>query len=155
QAAAGAADLSERTQRLTEAAALYRGDLLPGYFDVWLVAERQRLLEAHLKALDELAAGCEEAGDWHGAIQWARRAVRADPLSEDAHQRLIRLLAAARQTETALRQYRHLERLLRVELHAAPEAALRTLARELEAQVAAGHLPDLPAAAEAPRVASG
>src|SRR5262249_17844054 len=63
QAASKAEDVAERTQRLTEAAALYQGDLLPGHFDDWILAERQRMSEAHLHALDELAAGCEKAGD--------------------------------------------------------------------------------------------
>jgi DNA-binding SARP family transcriptional activator len=153
QAAARTDDPAEETQQLAEAARLYRGDLLPGFFDDWVLAERPRLFEAHLQVLEELAAACEAAGDEPGALQWSRRAVRADPLSEEGHQHLIRLLAAAGQPASALRQYRDLERLLRVELRAAPEAALRALARELEAQVAAVHLGDVPhASAEAPSV---
>jgi predicted ATPase/DNA-binding SARP family transcriptional activator len=142
--------LAQKAQRLAEAAELYRGELLPGYFDDWVLAERQRLLESYLKVLSELAESCEAASDGYGALQWARRAVVADPLREEAHQRLIRLLTAAGQPESALRQYRDLERLLRVELQAAPEAALRALARELEAQVAAVHRVDRPRHEAAP-----
>jgi predicted ATPase/DNA-binding SARP family transcriptional activator len=151
QAAAQTDSAVERAQRLVEAAELYRGELLPGYFDDWILAERQRLLEAYVKTLDELAAHCKEAGDLHGAIQWARRVVGADPLREEAHQNLIRLLTAAGQPEAALRQYRDLERLLRQELRTAPEAALRVLARELEAQAAQTHsVNGPPPAAEMP-----
>jgi predicted ATPase/DNA-binding SARP family transcriptional activator len=145
QAAARADDTHEKAQRLAEAVESYRGELLPGHFDDWILPERERLLEAYVMALGELAAVCEKAGDLPGAIQWARRAVGADPLREEVHRGLICLLTAAGQPEAALRQYRDLERLLRHELRAAPEAALRALARELEAQVAAVHLLDLPA----------
>jgi DNA-binding SARP family transcriptional activator len=147
-------DPTERTQRLVEAAELYRGDLLPGFFDDWIVPERQQLLEAYVKALGQLATLCEQVGDWDAAIQWARRLVGADPLAEEAHQNLIRLLTAAGKPAAALRQYHDLERLLRVEVRAAPEAALRALARELEAQAAGVHLVGLTSTAEAPPVAA-
>jgi predicted ATPase/DNA-binding SARP family transcriptional activator len=111
---------AERTARLTEAAELYHGELLPGYFDDWILHERQRLAELFFHALEDLTASLAQAGDHHGAIQWARRAVAADPLREEAHQELIRLFQAAGQPAAALRQYHELERLLAQELGATP-----------------------------------
>jgi predicted ATPase len=78
-----------------------------------------------------LIAHREQAGDLPGAIQLAHRMVAADPLREEAHHTLMRLLAAAGEPAAALRQYRELERLLEQELDTAPEAATRALAREL------------------------
>jgi DNA-binding SARP family transcriptional activator len=137
-------DPAVRAQQRLTAAELYRGDLLPGFFEDWILTEHQRLLEAYLGLLDDLSGGSEAAGDRTGALQWARRAVGTDPLREEARRRLIRLLSATGLPEAALCQYRALERLLREELGAAPEAALRALARELEAQVAATHRVDGP-----------
>jgi predicted ATPase/DNA-binding SARP family transcriptional activator len=136
QQAARTKDLAERRKRLTEAAELYGGELLPGYFEAWIVPERQRLLEAYLQGLGMLIALLEQAGELQEALQWARRAVSAEPLREEGHQAVMRLLAGTGQPEAALRQYREVERLLREELRAAPEAALRALAREIEARVA-------------------
>jgi predicted ATPase/DNA-binding SARP family transcriptional activator/Tfp pilus assembly protein PilF len=136
RAAARATSDPERTQRLTEAAERYHGELLPGYFEAWIVPERERLLEAYTRALSELVGLLERVGDLGQALQWSRRAITADPLREEAHRDVIRLLSATGQPVAALRQYRALERLLRHELRAAPEAALRSLARELEEQVA-------------------
>src|SRR5262249_26961590 len=45
QSAACAGSGAERLAYLTEAAELYRGELLPGYFEDWILPERQRLAE--------------------------------------------------------------------------------------------------------------
>jgi predicted ATPase/DNA-binding SARP family transcriptional activator/class 3 adenylate cyclase len=132
QAASRASSRAEEVERLTEAVALYRGELLPGHFEDWVLQERERLAEAFHQALDPLIAHEWQAGHLPGALQWARRAVSADPLREEAHRELIRLLAAAGQPAAALRQYRELERLLKEKLAAEPEAATRALVRELE-----------------------
>lgn len=123
---------TERIQRLQEAVELYQGELLPGFLEDWVLLERARLAEAFHQALEQLIAHEQQAGDLPGALQWARRAVSADLLREEAHRELIRLLAAAGQPDAALRQYRELERLLKEKLEAEPEAATQTLARDIE-----------------------
>jgi DNA-binding SARP family transcriptional activator len=132
QHAARARSGGERIERLTEAVELYHGELLPGYFEDWILAERQRLLELVLHALDELTAQLEQAGDHPGAIQCARRAVLADPMREEGHHALIRLLRAAGQPAAALRQYHELERLLAKGLGLAPDPETHALVREIE-----------------------
>jgi len=56
-----------------------------------------------------------------------------DPLREEGHRDLMRLLAAAGQPGAALRQYQELERLLAVELGIRPDAESQTLACDLAA----------------------
>jgi DNA-binding SARP family transcriptional activator len=119
QTAARARNRLEQAQRLAEAVELYRGELLPGYFEDWILPERQRLAEGFFGALRQLAAYHEEAGGLTEAVRWARRAAAADPLREEAHHLLIRLLAAGR-PEEARRQYRELERLLAQEAGSEP-----------------------------------
>src|SRR3712207_7639438 len=55
------------------------------------------------------------------SIDWARRAARADPLREETHLDLIRLLAAAGQKGAALRHYHALEQRLERELGIIPD----------------------------------
>src|SRR5207245_5510311 len=98
----------------------------------------QRLAELHLEALAQLSAHLEAAGDYPGALQWARRAVAADPPREEGHHDLIRLLAAAGQPEAARRQYQELERLLAQELGVEPAPEIGAFIRDLE-QTAAPH----------------
>jgi predicted ATPase/DNA-binding SARP family transcriptional activator len=137
QSAAGTGSGTERVQRLTEAVELYRGELLPSCYEEWILPERERLGDALHQALGQLITHLEQAGDLHGALRWARRAVAADSLREEAHRHLIRLLAAVGERDAALRQYHELERLLEGELHTTPEPETDALAREL-APLAAG-----------------
>src|SRR5947209_1728210 len=104
-AAKRSADSDERVQHLTRAAELYRGELLPGCFEDWVLAERQRLAETFLQAVQELVGLLEGQGDLPGALRWARRAVAADPLGEESHHRLIRLLLTSGQMEAARSQF--------------------------------------------------
>jgi predicted ATPase/DNA-binding SARP family transcriptional activator len=127
QAAARSSDPSERARHRTVAVDTYRGDLLPGFTVSWVLQERERLAEAFHQALASLIVDLRALGDLPLALQHARRAVAADPLREEAHQALIRLLSESGQPDAARRQYEELERLLRAELDATPSAATRTL----------------------------
>src|SRR5262249_27941933 len=133
--AAQRSDPREQTQSLRRAIALYRGELLPGYYEDWIIAERERLAEAYRGALGQLATLLENAGGLSRSIEIARRALALDPLWEEAHCTLMRLYAAAGRRSDALRQYHELERVLREELEAAPSAAARELADVIKAGV--------------------
>src|SRR5207247_9032526 len=82
--------------------------------------------------LAQLVALLRQKGELQPALQWARRAVAADPLREEAHQDVIQLLLETGQGEAALRQYRELERLLCEQLGATPSPDARALIRGLE-----------------------
>src|SRR5262249_39308883 len=97
-----------------------------------------RLADRALQAALGLAAGLEESGNLDRAIEYARRAVSANTLSEEAHRALIRLYNAAGQPALALRQYRELERLLAEELGTQPSGATRALAQKAELQARTG-----------------
>jgi predicted ATPase/DNA-binding SARP family transcriptional activator len=123
---------AERATQLTQAVELYQGELLPAYFEPWVLHERERLAALFLHALAQLMRYHQESGDHDAAISWARRAVAADPLWEEGHQDLIRLLAAAGQAEAARRQYQELERLLARELGLEPAPEIGAFIRDLE-----------------------
>jgi predicted ATPase/DNA-binding SARP family transcriptional activator len=137
QAAAAAAERAgsdgERLRLLRTAAAVYSGQLLPGFYDEWVVREQERLASIADRALTRLARLLEQGGDLRGAIEQTRRRVELNPLREEAHRELIRLHAAADQLPLALRQFGELERILREELDTAPSAATRALVEELRA----------------------
>jgi DNA-binding SARP family transcriptional activator/TolB-like protein/Tfp pilus assembly protein PilF len=134
QLAAQAPTLDERVERLSHAAHLYGGELLPGSCEAWIHPEREALASAYLGALHQLIESLERAGDRPRALDYARRAVSADPLCEEAARDLMRLYWEAGRTPDALRLYRDLERRLRDDLGALPSAPTRDLA----AQIAAG-----------------
>jgi class 3 adenylate cyclase len=131
-AAVSAASSAARAEHLIEAAEPYRGELLPDHCELWILPEREWLAQRYLEALRQIMAYLEQAGDFQRALEYAYRGVRADPLREEAHCELIRLLAVAGQPDAATRQYRELERLLKLELDASPGPAARALLREIE-----------------------
>lgn len=146
--AAPTADPTERAKILLQAAELYRGELLPGFYDDWITPERERWAKAFLGTLSQLTSTLEQMGDLNQAIDYARRAVSVDPLREEAHGELMRLYAAAGQPSDALRQYQELERILHDELNVTPSedirafaVQLRTTANSSAAVRNAGHLP--------------
>jgi predicted ATPase/DNA-binding SARP family transcriptional activator len=131
-AAERAASPAMRAQQLAAAIEGYRGELLPGYYDGWILQEREWLADRYFQALGQLLAHLEQSGEISRALEYARQGVRVDPLREESHRDLIRLLAAVGQPAAGLRQYRELQRLLKQELDAEPAAATQALARDVE-----------------------
>ncbi|HZT43227.1 MAG TPA: AAA-like domain-containing protein [Chthonomonadaceae bacterium] len=131
QMAALTPDAGGQASALAHAIALYRGGFLPGFYDDWILMERERLAEAYVKALLQWARVLEQAGDLEAALEPARRAVAADSLREEAHCALMRLFAGTGRPQEALRQYKELERVLK-ELGAQPSLPAQTLLREIK-----------------------
>jgi predicted ATPase/DNA-binding SARP family transcriptional activator len=102
----------ERMERLVCAVELYRGPLLPGYYEEWILPERERLAEMYVGALHQLCALLETAEDLNAALDYGHRAVIAAPFREDAHVTLMRLYLLAERPTDALRHYDALERAL-------------------------------------------
>ncbi len=123
---------TERRQHLEHAVALYQGHLLPGFYEDWISPEQVRLSGLYFDTVLALVRDLEQQGDLSSALRYGRLAVSVEPLREEAHQNLMRLLLAAGQPGAALRQYKELERLLDEELGDEPSAPLRALARHIE-----------------------
>jgi DNA-binding SARP family transcriptional activator len=117
--------------RLAEAVALYTGELLPGRYEDWVLAERQRLQSAYLNALKWLVDLLEQAGRMREAIRYAEVLLQADRLRETSHLLLMRLHAAAGDRARALAAYAGCARLLLDELGVEPGPAIQELHRRL------------------------
>ena len=134
RAAAKAGSATERVQHLSDAVERYEGRLLPGYYEEWITGEQERLSGLFFGTLGRLLPLLEAAGELDAAIAHARKAVAVEPLREEGHGHLIRLLAASGQPGAALRQFKEWERLLDEEMGDEPSAPLRALARQVEKQ---------------------
>jgi predicted ATPase/DNA-binding SARP family transcriptional activator len=146
QAAARATSPAEAVALWEQAVACYGGELLVGYYEPWVLAERKRLADAHVRALRRLAAARSQQSDIAGAIEAARRAVHVDPLEEAAHYELIQYHATAGQLAAARRHYLDLERLLKAELGVTPTQSLSDLLEASERS----RVSSLPAPAASP-----
>ncbi len=123
----GSGDGADGAACLEQAVALHRGPLLQGFsvsdaplFEEWVRAEESALRRGYLDALQRLLSLAESRGAWNEAIAYAQRIVQADPLFEQAQQRLIQLHLRAGAIGQAMRQYREFEATLQQELGVAP-----------------------------------
>lgn len=64
-------------------------DLLPGWYDDWVIFERERLRQRLLHAFETLSTRLAEASRFAEAIEAAMAAVRLEPLRESAQRVLI------------------------------------------------------------------
>jgi DNA-binding SARP family transcriptional activator/tetratricopeptide (TPR) repeat protein len=125
------------TDALTQAATLYRGDLLAGLgqqseaFEEWLLPERERLRELAIEAFTKLLGHQVDASASGAAIQTAARLLALDPTHEPAHRVLMRLHVQQGRRAAALRQYQTCVSILQRELGTEPEAATRELYQDI------------------------
>lgn len=106
-------------------------DLLPDWYDDWVVAERERFRQVVLRGLTALAPRLVAGGRTAEAIHVGSQAVRLEPLSETAHQMLITAYLAAGDRARAVRHYHEHAALLRDELGLAPSDATVALVRHM------------------------
>jgi len=118
---------ARRADRLESALALYAGELLPGFYDEWVLTERNRLSLLRIQALRELTHLCEALRDERRALMYAQQAAAADPLEESSQLRLLQLLVTSGETALAIRHYREWEQLLDTELGEETPQAARAL----------------------------
>lgn len=102
------------------------GELLPGWYDDWVLVERERLRQLCLAATERLAQSLLDAGQPGLAIEAALSVVAAEPLRESAHRILIDAHVDAGNRNEAIRQFLHVRALLTAELGLDPGPALIT-----------------------------
>jgi DNA-binding SARP family transcriptional activator len=118
-------DQHELQAALEQADNVYRGELLPGCYEEWILPERERLRQRHLQALEQLLRLFEARGDTVTAIRYAQRLLGLDPLSEDLYRRLMRLFALNNDRASALHVYHTCVTTLQREMGVDPDPATR------------------------------
>jgi DNA-binding SARP family transcriptional activator len=104
-----------------------RGELLPGWFDDWVIFERERIRQLQLHALDALAERYSRLGRYPDALESALDSARIEPLRESPHRMIIAIHLAEGNAAEAVRHYRFFRDLLRAELGLAPSAQLTAM----------------------------
>jgi DNA-binding SARP family transcriptional activator/DNA-binding HxlR family transcriptional regulator len=102
------------------AIALLSLELLPDWYDDWVVAEAEDWRQLRMSALEALAGILAGTGRLAEAAEAARAAMKAEPLRESAHASLIRVHIAAGNQSEALRVYDRYRSLLRSVLDLEP-----------------------------------
>lgn len=126
--------------RLEQAADLYADDFLAHFtigdsaaFEEWALLRRESLQQRMFNALAWLAEYHVERGAYPVAAQYIQRQIALDPWREDAHRRLMDVLARSGQRAAALRHYEQTRAVLADELAIEPDAVTTTLYEQIRA----------------------
>jgi DNA-binding SARP family transcriptional activator/predicted ATPase len=118
----------ECLEHLSQAAALYQGSFLAGFFlsnalafEEWCTVKREQLQRQSFQALQQLVDAHTRRNELSQALPYAYRLVELEPLDEEANRQLMRLLAMHGQRNEALAQYEALQQLLESELGVQPD----------------------------------
>lgn len=107
------------------------GELLPDWYDDWVLAERERVRHLRLHALEELCDELSVRDYYAGAVRAGLAAVMVEPLRESAHRVLVAAHLRAGNQHEALRQYDTYRRLLESELGLEPSPRIDALVASL------------------------
>jgi DNA-binding SARP family transcriptional activator len=103
------------------------GELLPDWYDDWVIVERERFRVLQLHALEALCVSLTAERRFAEAVAAGMAAVTSEPLRESAHRALIEAFLAEGNAADAIRQYRLFRDLIRRELGLEPSPLLRQL----------------------------
>jgi DNA-binding SARP family transcriptional activator len=122
KAAASQAHTIDQLEAIVE---IYKGDLLPGNYEDWVLSERQSLYQIYVTALESLIELLESNRQYHRAIDYTQRLLQVTPLQENTYRRLMRLYALNGDRAGVIRIYHECVTVLQRELDVVPSQLTR------------------------------
>jgi DNA-binding SARP family transcriptional activator len=107
------------------------GDLLPGWYDDWVLLERERLRQLRMQALEAVAARLASLGRHGEALETAHAAIRAEPLRESAHRTVVGVHLAEGNVVEAVRAFEFFRTMLEEELGVPPSERMTRLVQHV------------------------
>jgi WD40 repeat protein/DNA-binding SARP family transcriptional activator len=121
------ASASELMQQL----ALYRGDLLPGFYDDWVVLERERLQARHEQLLQALLERLIAEQLWSAVVEWSERWIASGQTPEPAYRALLLAYGAHGDRAKVVSTYQRCKEALEKELGVEPSYQTRDLCEQM------------------------
>ena len=112
---------------LENALALYTGELLEGFYDEWVLTERERLRTLYLGSQAHLLQYYQHHRAYNMGLACGHKILDLDPLREEIHREIMRLYYYNGQRALALRQYKTCRKILAEELNVEPMDETRSL----------------------------
>lgn len=106
---------------------IFSGELLPGWYEDWVVMARERLRFSQLRALEARGAHLLAKGRLPEAEEAYRAAADLEPFKETVQRGLIQVLLEAGSPGEAIHRYQSYRTLLREELGAEPSRQMTAL----------------------------
>jgi DNA-binding SARP family transcriptional activator/predicted ATPase len=110
---------------------LYRGELLPGFYEEWVVLERDRLETAYHQKMNLLLEGLLQAGHWEEALKWSEQWIRLGHLPEAAFRAMLRAHAGFGDQGMLRVTYQRCVEALKRELDLEPSAETKRLYEQI------------------------
>lgn len=128
-------DAAIKREEFTRAIELYRGELLEGCSEEWVIQE-QRVRETNcLAALQSLGDSALAGGQFNAAVDFFTRAIGIDPLRDAPRRGLMAALSTTGDVNAALQSYREFARLLSAEVSTSPDKETTRLYDQLRADL--------------------
>lgn len=112
-------------------ASLYRGELLPGFYDDWVVLERERLQAHFEQTMQELLQRLIGESHWQAVLEWSERWIALGHSPEAAYRALMLAHAAWGNTAQIASTYERCQKALRQDLGVEPSGQTRALYERL------------------------
>ncbi len=126
-------------QEIQDALSLYNSELLEGFFEDWIIRERERLRMLYLESLIRLMHYWKSAGAFQKSLTCGQKILDRDPLREEIHREVMRLYQACGQRTMAIRQYKICCQFLEEELAIPPMDETRKVYDEIR-KIGAGEV---------------
>lgn len=117
--------------QLENALNLRSAEFMEGFYDDWVLRERERLNALHFKGMGHLMRYCWHSGAFDEAAVWGRQVLSFDSLREDTHRELMRLYWESGRRGLALRQYKACCRIMDEEMGAPSSPQTQKLYSEI------------------------
>lgn len=121
----------DQIKRLESVMQLYKGDLLEGFYEDWILREREKFRTLYLNSLAYLMSYDKMHGGYEKALAYGHQILEIDPLREEIHREIIRLHLENRQRAFAVRQYKTCCEVLQTELDIQPMEETQALYQQI------------------------
>ncbi|MCP4932795.1 MAG: AAA family ATPase [bacterium] len=128
---------SRETEGLLTAVSAYSGELLPGWYDDWIILERERLQAIYERKLQQLLDQLLAAQQWDETIHWAEQWISLGSVPEPAYRGLMHAHAGLGDVAAIAAAFRRCEAALEADLGVEPSAETQTLYETLKRNPAA------------------
>lgn len=122
---------AQQAQAIREAVDLYTGNLLEGWYQDWVMYERERVQQIYLTLLNKLMDYCEAHADYASGLEYGERILRYERAHEPTYRQLMLLHALTGDRTAALRQYERCVITLEEEFNIAPDQQTTELYQQL------------------------
>ena len=120
---------------------IYKGELLEGFYQNWVLRERERLRSLYLKSLRYLLEYYKLHGLYENGLACAQQILNLDPLREDIHREMMKLYVENGQRALAARQYEICHKMLNTELGISPMEETQALFTQIFSKAHGSQLP--------------